>query len=352
MKTRLALDCEDSVQWVTSPHLDIAVTDDADLRWELPSGVLLVAVRFSAGVCRLELRDEPRGDGAAGSGASLAIVPLPPPLRGAELPQASDLDLEVADLVVQLGLGPGEGAGVADARHRALAMHVRGARLHRRSEYEELEGLGRSAALRTLVRLRTELLSVADVGRPAPAPLLKQVLALPPLNVEVRIMQPPHGLPTSYELLRVEMAARGAGARGRHEAEADGGDSVIVVALDDGLLDFVQALGAALGDEMAVDGGPGDEEACGGCGEAGSAAGAAAAGAGAAPAPWPPAAAEEFKYFAINKLVVPPLPLCVDLQLASPVFLSFTGLTLTFPEALKLSDRSEFWSMVTWSHFD
>ena len=41
---------------------------------------------------------------------------------------------------------------------------------------------------------------------------------------------------------------------------------------------------------------------------------------------------EDFNYISLGEVSLPALPIIADLRLSSPVFVSFTGLSVTFPE--------------------
>lgn len=302
-QVRLSLDPEAASAW----QLDVGLAcGDADLRWPLPwadeangSSALLLSVRTVSGVCRLELRGglEPAG-----------LSPAPLPIKGRPLPAVLDLSIEVSSLVVHVS--PGQGA-VAANHGRSLVLHMKSTQFVYRSEAEEgsLASLGRDPAYRTTLSLQAGPVSLAEIGRPATT-TIHQVLALPGLDFEVRLLTPPYKLPTSYELLRGQLL--------RSPAESSAEEAQVVLRLDDAVLELVQELAAELADEFAAEADAVDDGAEQDTKEA-----------------VPSTAAsteEEFKYVTIEELAMSEVPLCADVQICSPVFFSFTGLSLTFPE--------------------
>ncbi|CAK0893347.1 unnamed protein product [Prorocentrum cordatum] len=314
VQARLTVDPEA----VEPAHMDFLLTADADLRWE-PFGFpqLDVAVRSASGVCRVELRS-PSGETSQPEAAATVARP---PLRAAQMPSSLELTLRVVDLVVHLGLEKGDGLGVSSAASsavdgRSLALHAQGVLLHQQSEAESAAmPPGRGRASRTRMALEWRCLSVADVGRPFHHSPLKQVLAIPPCGLELALYHPPYGLPVAYERVQVTF----------EPGELE--ECPMIFCIDDSLLQFAQLLGAAVASELQVD-----------AAEAGARGQSAASTPGSRRAPrcgcpeLPPVQQDEFGYLCFEWLSVPALPLCVDLRLSSPVFVSFTGLMLTFPE--------------------
>jgi len=174
--------------------------------------------------------------------------------------------------------------------------------------------LGRSAASRTLIKFCTEFVSLSDLGRRSSVNTAKQVMSIPTLEFELSLSSPPYGLPTSYELVRLIIAA------------PDASSPTLLFCVDDSLLEICQVLGQEIAEEMTVESKPcissdPDRDTD------------AKNHTDSSEQDLPPVASqEEFRYVCLSQLEIPAVPLCIDLQISKPVYLSFTGLTVTFPE--------------------
>lgn len=283
-----ALEEDEEGQW----HLDVILGSDNDLYWQppVPPGLsadavpsVMVCLRSASGVSSLELRDDrlsPESPAFRG-----VQVPQPAPKRGEALKPSLDFQLQVKDLALYAPSGP-----------KALAIHVRNLLMGFRKEAEDEVDLGRPVARRQLFRFQSSMLSVAE----ATASRLQQVLSVPPLSAEACLYQPPFAA-AAWELVKAELGTE-------DEATQDLADDAVRVYMEDGLLELVQALAKDFGEEFAV-------------------------GTPAADAPKPPdPSEEEFTYISLGELSFPALPICADLRLSAPVFVSFTDLSLTFPE--------------------
>eukprot|EP00931_Biecheleriopsis_adriatica_P049869 TRINITY_DN28854_c0_g1_i1.p1 TRINITY_DN28854_c0_g1~~TRINITY_DN28854_c0_g1_i1.p1 ORF type:complete len:4156 (-),score=835.37 TRINITY_DN28854_c0_g1_i1:47-12514(-) len=341
---RLSLDPEATEESSAegSWHLDVILgSEDCDLSWQLPlpGGTsassqedvpsLSVSLRFASGVTRVELRSgsEPSRE-TFGGPLGTAAVPSLLPCRGTPLPLSLDLTMCVEDLVVHVPAAAVEG--------RALALHAGSVSFNMRNEAEcteqgvQEEVRSRTPVSRQLMSFRAGLLSAAELTGALSqvsgslafiqgASTMNQVLAVPQLLVEAWLYQPSYSLPVSYELLRVDLGPD-VTAYDAEGAIADERETpAVTVHLDDGLLELVQALAAEFEDEFAVKTSVEDSK---GTPDKRNFTDDAAL----------PVIGEEFRYVSLQEFSLPAVPLCADLRLSAPVFLSFTGLSLTFPE--------------------
>eukprot|EP00930_Biecheleria_cincta_P096822 TRINITY_DN88602_c0_g1_i1.p1 TRINITY_DN88602_c0_g1~~TRINITY_DN88602_c0_g1_i1.p1 ORF type:complete len:854 (-),score=117.43 TRINITY_DN88602_c0_g1_i1:254-2557(-) len=306
-------------------NIDVGLGADADLHWwpALPDDLsapvsevappLVVCVRCAAGVTRVELRDGEETENVACNLLGDISVPPALPRRGCTLPQTLDLFVKVKTIVLHVPVRNAEG--------RALALHVDSACFGMRQEQEVFEGeLGMEArppVSRQLYSLRASLLSVAELfvapsssAAVRPAVSMRQVLTIPQICVEARLYNPSYDLPTCYELLHLELC--------REDLEEEEGLAeerepvAIAVRLDDGMLQLFQAVASELGEEFAVGSVATDIH------EGNSIA-------------WP-VPGEDFKYISVEHFSLASIPIVADLRLSAPVFVSFTGLSLNFPE--------------------
>eukprot|EP00929_Paragymnodinium_shiwhaense_P077342 TRINITY_DN39826_c0_g1_i1.p1 TRINITY_DN39826_c0_g1~~TRINITY_DN39826_c0_g1_i1.p1 ORF type:complete len:2427 (-),score=400.99 TRINITY_DN39826_c0_g1_i1:450-7001(-) len=314
---------------------EFALNVDSDVVWENPGAgaTLNLSVRYLSGVCRIELREATPGvDG-------VTPVPAVLPLRTAELPCATRLRIRLPEeLLVQLMVGRCSGvaskevaAAVGQDRQQAdeemdgsadgdssrgapcIALYARDLCLDLRFENEELpkgEKAHRSLTSRTVVMLRSDRISVLDLGANSGGSV-SQVVSIPPLDAELRLLSPSHGLPTTFEVLRL-----GTTAVTTNAAELP----VLAVEVDDGLIEACKGLVAELIAELAVEPAPDPGQPV---------------------SPNQPGKAKsavdsqletDFRYLSVCELAVSPLPIWVNLQISKPVFLSFTGLSVTLPQ--------------------
>lgn len=303
-------------------HVEFVLTKDLDMQWEpLGMQMLSISVRYVSAVCRVEIRP------ASAPSSSEPSLPAPVPLRASLLPLYLDVSIHVRDLIAHLPVvdphghgqlqqaessAAGAASGQPEECARSLVLHASGVafRYAQEGELETREELGRQALSRTALVVGANYITLSDFGRPPPSPPLRHVLTIPALDLEVKMTTPPFGLPTSYERLRIVL-------RPAH------GDTPPAVAfsLDDALLEACQTLASEFSAEFGAEYSDNaeahpDDLQCTSSrqGEI-------------PPMPW-----DEFRYLFLSELYMSALPLSIDLQLSAPVFFSFTGLTLTFPE--------------------
>lgn len=196
-----------------------------------------------------------------------------------------------------------------------MAVQAVAVKLGYRSEVEEEEVLGclgRPPARRQLFVLSAAKLKMSEViAGQAEAASLRQVLAVPRLRLEACQYVPPDECP-GWESIRAEL-----GDASQVTIDSSMQDVVdepqVRVHLDDRLLELMQALAAEFSAEFAAGAADSSAETS----EKGSATG---------------GEDQEFHYISLGELSLPAVPICADLRLSSPVFLSFTELSLTFPE--------------------
>lgn len=231
------------------------------------------------------------------------------------MPLMLALSVEMAQLDVLILADAAVDARI-DLESRHFALLARNVGIDMRCESEaSLPALGRLPCARTHLGIRSELISLADVGRRVPRGVLKRVAAIPPLELEVRIFKPPTGLPQWCEELKVSLLPG-----------ASGTDPVLTACLDTALLEAAQTIGTAIVAEL-------EAEQMQAVGRVKGPAGCADSDAADRKMTQSLASAlEEFQYIYVAKLHVSPLPLCIDAQLEKPVFLSFTGLSITLPK--------------------
>jgi len=142
----------------------------------------------------------------------------------------------------------------------------------------------------------------------------RQVLLLPPCELDVRLFHPPHGLPPSLETFRVYP---------RYPSSEPGELGRISISVNDDFLEFTQALAHELAAEFLVE----KETTTPAATSRASQLQPKAAG-----CQLPRLLGEEFRYLFLADLCICPLPFQIDVLITKPLYLSFSGLAVTFPQ--------------------